>query len=565
MEGDSDISYIRGQGSPDVPYIDIPSLMKLHAERTPDAVMQIAVDWETFEKETLTFSELYNCSMKLAKGLHHVGVKKGDIVALGTDNTPEWMVSMIGAMMCGASCLLFPFNRKDGKDVASALSKIGERCKIMIFPPGKNDVYLPIVENIFKGGSVKGNVYCETSESLEKAIIMNRRSSTSSKYLTVGDVMEMNEGSWVQPQIDPENTAVILMTSGSTGTPKLIPHSHLSLLMTGFQFSIGYGVSKGKLLNDRIFSWIGGFPCWEITTGGTRVYLKHVAAIPSIDMYLDAIQHVFTKENIDGSLLMPRAISQIAERNLKTWNLKNVSIGGRPVSFAVVKYLLPLCRKLFVLYGSTEVCMNTYFPCEKDMEYPDFICGKPFPGVEVKVVDKDGVLLKRGTRGEAYVRSVVRFNGYLKDEERTSAVLDMNGWYRMGDSTIMTVDGNIIVEGRIADSLIESGDRLLSASVSYIESHLIQNRLIKDVEVLTVNDRNNLTRICCAIIWEEGTRMTDEELEEYLMDSKQYNVTLYSRLDADIKFFSFENFPKTHNGKVDRKEVSMQCQKHLNG
>ena len=256
MEDHSELSYLRNDDPIDVPYTTIPAMVKWHVNRDPRTVAQVYIDWKTFEKEQLTFSEMYNSATKFALGLVKLGIKKGDTVALGADNTQEWMAAMLGIQMSGAIVMNFLFDRKDGSDIVSLIDRVGDKCKAIAFSAGFNDRNIAIVNNAIQQDPEKGHISLPSLPSLKWSILIS--DCKTEAHLTVGDICKMGSSEVQLPPIDPEDVAVIFLTSGSTGSSKLIPYTHFSLLKTGKNFGIIYGKSSQNLFNDRVFGWIVG-------------------------------------------------------------------------------------------------------------------------------------------------------------------------------------------------------------------------------------------------------------------------------------------------------------------
>ena len=59
------------------------------------------------------------------------------------------------------------------------------------------------------------------------------------------------------------------------------------------------------------------------------------------------------------------------------------------------------------------------------------------PGVEVLVVDDDGVEVRRGQPGEVVLRGYNVTPGYFEDPERTAETIDPDGWLHTGDIGVM--------------------------------------------------------------------------------------------------------------------------------
>ena len=257
MEDESEYSYLRGKAPLDLPYTTMPEMIRRHSQRYPKSIAHVYIHWETFEKENLTYIQLYESASKLAKGLMNLGIENGDVVALGTDNTPEWMVALTGIQLCGAVPLMFTFSHKDGRDIESLLVNVKERCKAIMFTAGRHDSYISIIDNMFTKGTSKGRVANSVLPNLQWSILISN-GKQSSDHLTMEELCSSGSLEQTLPYVDPEDVAGIFMTSGSTGAPKLVTHSHYSILIASFHDAIVYTDSSKTFFNDRPFNWIGG-------------------------------------------------------------------------------------------------------------------------------------------------------------------------------------------------------------------------------------------------------------------------------------------------------------------
>ena len=241
----------------DVPYTTISELILQHSKRDPKSVAHVYINWETFEKEYLTFSDLHTPGTSFARGLKHLGVGNDDIVALGTDKCQEWMTAMVGIQRCGTLPLMFTFNLKDGSDVDAMLQKAGHRCKAIAFLRGRMDANISILDSFLTKGNGKGEIIHQSLPNMKWAISMSV--GQDHDYYSVDDICEIGDADITLPTIDPEEVGAIFQTSGSTGSPKLIPHTHFSILIAGSQLGITYGKTSSSLFNDRPFTWLGGY------------------------------------------------------------------------------------------------------------------------------------------------------------------------------------------------------------------------------------------------------------------------------------------------------------------
>jgi long-chain acyl-CoA synthetase len=83
--------------------------------------------------------------------------------------------------------------------------------------------------------------------------------------------------------------------------------------------------------------------------------------------------------------------------------------------------------------------------------------GSPIRNVEVKVVDEEGRELPPGKKGILKIRGKTLMKGYYKRDDLTGAVIDGDGWFDSGDLAMLTVSGEIVLRGRIKDTIVLRG------------------------------------------------------------------------------------------------------------
>ena len=83
--------------------------------------------------------------------------------------------------------------------------------------------------------------------------------------------------------------------------------------------------------------------------------------------------------------------------------------------------------------------------------------GIPFADTEVELRREDGNVTSTGEKGILYVRGPQVMSGYYKNPEATSAVLDSRGWLNTGDLAVRSENGEIIIVGRMKDTIVLLG------------------------------------------------------------------------------------------------------------
>ena len=122
--------------------------------------------------------------------------------------------------------------------------------------------------------------------------------------------------------------------------------------------------------------------------------------------------------------------------------LRYAVCGGAPLPPPIARFFIGLGLPVFHGYGMTEsspvVSVN-----RPDDNVPASI-GKPLPGVEVRIGEKDELL----------TRSPSVMLGYWKNEEATHATIDADGWLHSGDKARIDETGHLYITGRIKEIIV---------------------------------------------------------------------------------------------------------------
>jgi malonyl-CoA/methylmalonyl-CoA synthetase len=167
-------------------------------------------------------------------------------------------------------------------------------------------------------------------------------------------------------------------------------------------------------------------------------------------------------------------------------------------------------------YGMTETLMNVGVRAS-GQRLPGYV-GLPLPGVELRLVDDDGVPLNTSddeTIGEIQVRGPNLFTGYLHRPDATEAAF-RDGWFCTGDLATRAANGYIRVVGRRAIDLIKSGGFKIGAGE--IEAALLEHPSVAEAAVAGVPDSDLGERIAAWVVLAPGATATGDELVSHVGD-----------------------------------------------
>ncbi|MCS0630691.1 AMP-binding protein [Telluria mixta] len=393
----------------------IDSILRNAAARTPDAPALVDAG------RTLTYRDLANLVDRRADQLRARGVRPGDRVLLASENCAD--------------------------QIALIFAAAGLKAWIVNVNPR---LTAPELDAIRDHASARLAVYT-AAVSPEAEAHAARAGATFDDGLMVGP---LNDDCTPEQDTD---VAALLYTTGTTGKPKGVMLSHRSLL---FVAAVSSGL-RGLTPADN--AW-GVLPISHVY-GLTSVMLGTLSA--------GACLHLtprFTPEGMlaairdDGLSIVQgvpamyaRLLEHVGDSGPLPTRLRFAYAGGSPLDPALkasVERLLGV--PLHNGYGLSEAA-PTVSQTRLDAPRSDTSVGLPIPGVEVRVVDKDGRDVAGGAAGELWVRGPNLMRGYYRNPEATAAGLRPGGWLNTGDMARQDPDGALFIVGRTKELIIRSG------------------------------------------------------------------------------------------------------------
>ena len=273
------------------------------------------------------------------------------------------------------------------------------------------------------------------------------------------------------PQVDPNDTAVILYTSGTTGSPKGVELSHHNLHSNC--------VDTIELLqikpNNRFLNLLPPFHVFGLTANvlvpavlGASVY-----AIPRFSP-VATIKTVREKQ-ITIVLAIPSMYAAILKSKSATRDtFASVYLavsGGEPLPHSVrQRFQDRFGVAIREGYGLTET--SPVIAAGSPDRYKVGTVGMPVPNTEIRIVSEDGTVLPATQDGEILVRGPGVMKGYYRRPEETRRVIDADGWFSTGDIGNIDEEGYLSITGRAKEMLIIGGENVFPREIeAALESH----------------------------------------------------------------------------------------------
>jgi acyl-CoA synthetase (AMP-forming)/AMP-acid ligase II len=186
-------------------------------------------------------------------------------------------------------------------------------------------------------------------------------------------------------------------------------------------------------------------------------------------------------------------------------------------------------------------------PAEHDIPGLTASAGRPAPHCELRIVDRDGAELPRGTAGEIVVRGDHVMAGYWQRPEESATAL-RDGWMHTGDVGRMDERGYVFVVDRIKDVILSGGENIYSAEV---ENALLLHPAVAVCATIGLFDERWGERVHALVVLAPRASVTAGELREFC----RRHLAGY-KVPRSVEFV--EALPLSAAGKVLKRQLRDQ-------
>jgi len=201
----------------------------------------------------------------------------------------------------------------------------------------------------------------------------------------------------------------------------------------------------------------------------------------------------------------------------------------------------------------------THTDFDDPLEWRVNTVGKASPGIELRIVNTQGMELPPGQIGEMIIRGPATGSGYYKNLEKTKeswGEIGINGWYRTGDLAMIDENCNVTINGRLKN-VINRGGQIISPEE--IEDILYKHHKVRDVCVVPMPDPEMEERACVYIECQPGAQIDLPEIIEFLKQKTVAPFKFPERVEV------IEKIPKLVDGqKPDRMALKRDIKDKLN-
>jgi long-chain acyl-CoA synthetase len=349
-----------------------------------------------------------------------------------------------------------------------------------------------------------------------------------------------------------DDLAGIFYTGGTTGRSKGVMLSHRGLTLNPLQAQavVRFSPDDVFLHAAPMFHLADGFFCMAAATIGARnVFLPAFHPL----QVLETIQ----RERITQALLVPTMMNLVVQhtdvRHYDLSSLHQVLYGASPMPEAVIHRAMDLMPNVTFVqgYGQTEASPiltllgPEYHTNEGASAGKLASAGCAIPGVELAILDAEGLEVPRRMVGEICARGDNVMLGYWKLPEVTAETL-RGGWLHTGDCGYMDEEGFVFIVDRAKDMIISGGENVYSAEV---ENAICQHEAVAECAVIGIPHEKWGEQVHAVLRCKEGMALSEEEL-----------MTHCRRLIATYKCprsveFTTAPLPQSGAGKILKREL----------
>lgn len=454
-------------------------------------------------EDALTYREFYDRIIALASHLAKEGVGKGDRVAILSENSPHWGIAYFAIVRLGAIAVPILPDLPEA-DVHHIL----------------NEMEVPV---LFVSHRQIEKIYELNQKSLRRIITLDDSGATQdvvdvtffSTYLdeamaaAAGTEEGQDEVSFAE--VAEDDLASILYTSGTSGYSKAVMLSHKNLTANAYSAATMLTVDSGNVF----LSVLPMSHTYEFTLGFITPLIKgckiaYAGKTPTPAILQKLCKHEKPKVMFAVPLIMEkiykkRVLPQIEKSRLLSLlcrfsfgrkfvskkigaklidffggDLEVMGIGGAALNPDVEKFLKEAEFPYLIGYGLTESAPILAGGPVGDTTIAVGSTGKPFPGVQVKIVNPDPV----SGVGEIYGCGPNIMQGYYDDPDATAEALTEDGWLITGDLGIFDDAGNLHIRGRSKNVIVmANGENVYPESIEHkinvyswvVESLVVEN------------------------------------------------------------------------------------------
>lgn len=510
--------------------------------RTPDHPALAYFDGRLSYRETDALSD------SVAGHLAARGLERGDRVAIMLQNSPHFVLALLGAWKAGATVV--PLNPMYKSGEVGHVLKDAE-VSALICSDRAWESYLR--DTAAAAPAVRiALTACELdfqTTSDDRVLDFGRLPAAEDADDLVA-VARQGLAAPADRELTAADVALISYTSGTSGTPKGAMNAHGNIMVNVERQRTGHPIAEGS-------AYFALAPLFHITgmVCQLAVCLAHAGTLVLAYRFhpgvvLDAFAEHRPAYTVGPStaFMALAATPGVTPEHFSSFRV--ISSGGAPLPPALVEKFRagfgPYIRNGYGLTECTAPCASV--PPEREAPVDPvsgtLSVGVPGPDTVVRIIDENGADVPFGEQGEIAVRGPQVVSGYWRLPEATAAAFP-DGELRTGDIGFMDREGWLYVVDRKKDMINASGFKVWPREV---EDVLYTHPAVREAAVVGVPDAYRGETVRAYVSLRPGSSVEPGELGAYCKE----RLAAY-KYPREVEILA--ELPKTASGKILRREL----------
>ena len=387
-------------------------------------------------------------SKRIAQGLHDLGVREGDRVALWLPNVPAWLTTFFACGRLGAIVVAVN-TRFRSNELADIVGRSG--AKVLIYWPGFRGIDFEGILRDAGAQALKGLTtvvaYDEETAPPEPRTVLGHKVKSFRDFTSCPP--------YARDHARPELGCLIFTTSGTTKLPKFVLHSQSSIASHAAEAARGFSFDAPGVRGLLPVPMCGTF-------GMSNALMPFAAGKPLVMMpTFDAQEaaNAIRKHQVTHTPATGDIVAQL------------LNVSKEPIPYPSVRMVLGVragqCApaqarglKMIGIYGSSEMqavlSRQRYDapPAQREIGGGKLVNAT----TQVRAVDTEtSRILPHGEQGELQFKGTSCLMAYFGNAEATAAAFTTDGFFKSGDLGYTVADGEYVFLSRIGDVLRLAG------------------------------------------------------------------------------------------------------------
>lgn len=508
-----------------------------------------------------TYTEFNEIVNQTAKGFISIGIKKGDHIAIWSDNKFEWLVTQFASAKIGA--VLVTVNTNYQSSELEYLLRQSDSMTLIMAEEYKGTSYIDVLNNVCPliNQSEKGNINSSKLPHLKNVVIISDETFECAynwkEVVDRGDTVDDKQLETMKTSLHYDEVINMQYTSGTTGFPKGVMLSHYNIVNNANQIGNRMNLTK----NDRLCIPVPFFHTFGCVLGILTAVAKGTTMVIVEQFNAEKVLEAVSKEKCTALHGVPTMfIAELNHPRFDEFDLSHLRTGIMAGSTCPIEVMRDVMNKMgadeiTICYGLTESSpVITQTKVDDPIELKVSTVGQMHPNVEAKIIDPETKKeVGPNEPGELITRGYHVMKGYYKNEEATNETIDKDGWLYTGDIATVDENGYFTITGRSKDVVIRGGENIYPREV---EEFLYKHPAVLDVQVVGVPDEKYGEEVMACIILKENKQATEEEIKEFCEGQ-------ISRHKIPKHIMFMDEYPMTASGKIQKYKLREMAEENL--